>query len=168
MRLNVSRASSSVIRMMRVRLKVRASGLSKKCCDKGSILVGRIGRRSRLGILRGAGHDFGGQSRGCDPGAGGWCKQLPAPPAIYITKDLTILYPAARTYCGISPLHLSSLRRNHMAGGDGSGSDNGYGVQVRTVRSRVDSSWPLGRGTARLSEMPQPVVEPAAQEHDDL
>ena len=60
------------------------------------------------------------------------------------------------------------LTGQRMARGDGSGSDNGYGVQVRTVRSRVDSSWPLGRGTARLSEMPQPVVEPATQEHDDL
>lgn len=168
MRLNVLRASSSVIRMIWLRPKVRASRLSKKCCDKGPILVSRIGRRGQLSILRGAGHDFGGQSRGCDPGAGGWCKQLPAPTAIYLAKDITILYPGARTYCGISPLHLSSLRRNHMARGDGSGSDNGYGVQVRTVRSRVDSSWPRGRGTARLSEMPQPVVEPATQEHDDL
>jgi hypothetical protein len=40
MRLNVSRASSSLIRMMRVRLKVRAAALSKKCCDMGSIHVG--------------------------------------------------------------------------------------------------------------------------------
>lgn len=55
-----------------------------------------------------------------------------------------------------------------MARGDGSGSDNGYGVQVRAVQSRVDSSRPRGRGTARLPEMPQPMVEPATQEHDDL
>jgi hypothetical protein len=37
MRLNVSRASSSVIRMMRVRLNVRAAALSKKCSDMGPI-----------------------------------------------------------------------------------------------------------------------------------
>src|SRR3954464_4820135 len=99
MRLNVSRASSSVIRMMRVRLSERAAALSKKCCDKGPILVSGIGRRGHLSILRGAGHDFGGQSRGCDPGAGGWCKQLPAPTTIYITKDIIILYPDTRSNC---------------------------------------------------------------------
>jgi hypothetical protein len=168
MRLNVSRASSSGIRIMRARLNVRAAPLSKKCCDKGPILVRGIGRRGHLCILRGAGHDFGGQSRGCDPGAGGWCKQLPAPTAIFIAKDITILYPLARSYCKISYLRLSSRQSNHMARGDGASSDHGYGVQVRAVRARMDSSRQRRRGTARLPEMPQPVVEPAAQEHDDL
>jgi hypothetical protein len=55
-----------------------------------------------------------------------------------------------------------------MARGDGASSDHGYGVQVRAVRARMDSSRQRRRGTARLPEMPQPVVEPAAQEHDDL
>jgi hypothetical protein len=50
MRLNVPRASSSVIRMIWLRLKVRASRLSKKCCDKGPILVSRIVRRGQLSI----------------------------------------------------------------------------------------------------------------------
>jgi hypothetical protein len=35
MRLKVSRASSSVIRKMWLRLNVRAAALSKKCCDIG-------------------------------------------------------------------------------------------------------------------------------------
>ena len=168
MRLNVSRAASSVIRMMRARLSVRAAALSKKCCDKGPILVRGFGRRGQLSILRGAGHDFGGLSRGCDPGAGGWCKQLPAPTAIYIAKDITLLYPDASGYCEISSLSLSPVRRNHMARGNGSGSDNGNGVQVRTVRSRMDPSRQCRRGTARLPKMPQPVVEPTTQKHDDL
>lgn len=37
MRLKVSRASSSDIRKMLLRLNERACGLNKKCCDMGSI-----------------------------------------------------------------------------------------------------------------------------------
>jgi hypothetical protein len=46
MRLNVSRASPSVIRKMWLRLNVRAAALSRKCCDMGSIHAGGPTRSS--------------------------------------------------------------------------------------------------------------------------
>jgi hypothetical protein len=65
MRLNVSRASSSVIRMIRARLKVRAAALSKKCCDmgpnplSGSALAVNVEIERQLDYIPGDDHDGG-------------------------------------------------------------------------------------------------------------
>ena len=75
-RLKVSRASSSVIRMMRLRLSVRAAALSKKCCDLGpnpllgSPLAVAVEIELQLNYIPGNDHDDGAQSRCCGLGAG--------------------------------------------------------------------------------------------------
>jgi hypothetical protein len=65
----VLRASSSVIRKMLLRLKVRAAALSKKCCDKGANPIRGTGLavtveiELQLDYIPRDDHDGGGQSR---------------------------------------------------------------------------------------------------------
>lgn len=65
MRLNVSRAASSVIRIMRARLNERAALLSKNCCDigpnpvSGSDLAAAVEIERQLDYIPGDDHDDG-------------------------------------------------------------------------------------------------------------
>jgi hypothetical protein len=62
--------------MMRARLSVRAAALSKKCCDMGSIHVGKptplvaVEIERQLDYIPGDDRDDGVQSRCCGLGAG--------------------------------------------------------------------------------------------------